>query len=136
MASISGQRTGFAGHIYSACKAAVIQMTKSVAIELGPFNIRTNCICPGVVVTSIFGKGAGFSQEETESAYDAMGDVFKDLQAIPRPCLAEDIAKAGLWLASDDSGYVNGAALNVDGGLPDGVFNEDLKQKMRGAMGL
>jgi NAD(P)-dependent dehydrogenase (short-subunit alcohol dehydrogenase family) len=134
MASISAQRTGFAGHAYSACKAAVVQMTRTVAIEPGPFNIRTNCICPGAVVTSIFGKGAGFSQEETEASYDAMADIFKDLQAIPRACLPEDIARVGLWLAGDDSGFVNGAAIPVDGGVPDGVFDDALKQKMLAAM--
>jgi len=134
MASISAQRTGFAGHAYSACKAAVVQMTRTVAIELGPFNIRTNCICPGTVVSSIFGKSVGFSQEETEASYDEMADIFKDLQAIPRACLPEDIARVGLWLASNDSGFVNGAAIDVNGGVPDGVFNDALKQKMLAAM--
>ena len=136
-ASIAGHRTGFGGHPYSACKAAVIQMTKTVGIELGPYNIRTNCICPGGVVTSIFGRNFGQSQEETESSYDGVGEAFKDLQAIPRPCDPEDIAQVAVWLASEESGYVNGAAINVDGGVPDGMgIREGMREQMGAALGV
>jgi len=136
-ASIAGHRTGFGGHPYSACKAAIIQMTKTVAMELGPFNIRTNCICPGGVVTSIFGRGLGLTQDESESSYDAVGDIFQGLQAIPRPCVPEDIAKVALWLAGEDSGYVNGAAINVDGGVPDGFgVREGMREEMGAALGV
>lgn len=120
-ASIAGHRTGFGGHIYSACKAAIIHMTRTVAVELGPFGIRVNCICPGGVVTSIFGRGLGLDQDAAEATYEGLADLFKDLQSIPRPCKPEDIAKAAVWLASDDSGYVNGAAIHVDGAVPDGI---------------
>jgi NAD(P)-dependent dehydrogenase (short-subunit alcohol dehydrogenase family) len=120
-ASIAGHRTGFGGHIYSACKAAVIHMTRTAAIELGPFGIRVNCICPGGVVTSIFGRGLGLDQEASEATYEGLADLFKDLQSLPRPCMPVDIAKAAVWLASDDSGYVNGAAIHVDGAVPDGL---------------
>ncbi|MBW2363947.1 MAG: glucose 1-dehydrogenase [Deltaproteobacteria bacterium] len=125
-ASIAGHRTGFGGHIYSACKAAIIQMTRTVAIELGPFNIRVNCICPGAVVTSIFGRTFGQDQDTTESGYEGIAEIFKDLQSIPRPCMPEDIAKAILWLASDESSYVNGTAINVDGGIPDGLTGVEI----------
>ena len=120
-ASIAGQRTGFGGHVYSACKAAIIQMTRTVAVELGPFNIRTNCICPGGIVTSIFGRGLGLSQEDSEASYDGISDIFKNLQALPRAGTPEDIAKTALWLATEDSSFVNGAAINVDGAVPDGM---------------
>jgi NAD(P)-dependent dehydrogenase (short-subunit alcohol dehydrogenase family) len=136
-ASIAGHRTGFGGHAYSACKAAIIQLTRTVAIELGPFNIRTNCICPGGVVTSIFGRTFGQDQQTTEAAYDGIADVFKDLQAIPRPCMPEDIAKVAVWLAGDDSGYVNGAAINVDGGVSDGLpARAGLVEKMGETLGV
>ena len=136
-ASIAGQRTGCGGHIYSACKAAIIQMTRTVAIELGPFNIRTNCICPGGIVTSIFGRGLGLSQEETEASYDGIGQIFKNVQALPRPGVPEDIAKAALWLATEDSSFVNGAAINVDGAVPDGIFTqEEVVQQMGDALGV
>jgi NAD(P)-dependent dehydrogenase (short-subunit alcohol dehydrogenase family) len=58
-ASVAGIRTGFGSHIYSAAKAAVIQLTKSTARELGENNVRVNCICPGGIATPIFGKGLG-----------------------------------------------------------------------------
>ena len=136
-ASIAGQRTGFGGHVYSACKAAIIQMTRTVAIELGPFNIRTNCICPGGVVTSIFGRGLGLSQEEAEDSYTEISQVFKDLQALPRAGTPEDIAKAALWLANEDSSFVNGAAINVDGAVPDGMFSQEtFVQRMGDALGV
>ena len=136
-ASIAGHRTGFGGHIYSACKAAIIQMTRTVAIELGPWNIRANCICPGGIVTSIFGRALGLDQAESEASYKDISDVFKDLQALPRPGTPEDIAKAALWLASEDSSFVNGAAINVDGAVPDGMFiQEEFVEKMGDALGV
>jgi NAD(P)-dependent dehydrogenase (short-subunit alcohol dehydrogenase family) len=126
-ASIAGLRTGFGGHFYSACKAAVIQMTRSVAMELGPFGIRANSICPGGIVTSIFGRGLGLEQDAAEGLYGKLGEIFKGIQAIPRAGLPEDIARAAVWLASDDSGFVSGTALTVDGAVPDGLFSSEEK---------
>jgi NAD(P)-dependent dehydrogenase (short-subunit alcohol dehydrogenase family) len=62
-----GLRTGFAGHFDSACKGAVIHLTRSVAMELGPLGIRVNSICPGGIVTSIFGRGLGLDQDGAEA---------------------------------------------------------------------
>jgi NAD(P)-dependent dehydrogenase (short-subunit alcohol dehydrogenase family) len=136
-ASVAGQRTGYGGHLYSACKAAIIQMTRTVALELGPFGIRVNSICPGGVVTSIFGRNLGLDQEASEGTYPGLSEVFRDLQAIPRPCMPEDIAKVALWLAHEDSGYVNGAAINVDGGLPDGLSARlDIVEKVGRILGV
>jgi NAD(P)-dependent dehydrogenase (short-subunit alcohol dehydrogenase family) len=58
-ASVAGFFTGYAPHIYSACKAAVIQLTRSVATELGEQGIRVNCVCPGPIPTPIFGTAFG-----------------------------------------------------------------------------
>ena len=126
-ASIAGLRTGFGGHFYSACKAAVIHMTRSVAMELGPFGIRVNSICPGGIVTSIFGRGLGLEQDAAEGLYGKLEEIFKGVQAVPRAGLPEDIAKAAVWLASDDSSFVSGAAINVDGAVPDGLFGSEEK---------
>jgi NAD(P)-dependent dehydrogenase (short-subunit alcohol dehydrogenase family) len=122
-ASIAGHRTGFGGHFYSACKAAVIHMTRSVALELGPFGIRVNCICPGAIVTSIFARAMGVDQKTTETTYEPLKEFFKDRQAIKRAGMPHDIAQAAVWLASEDAGFVNGADIKVDGGFPDGLFN-------------
>jgi NAD(P)-dependent dehydrogenase (short-subunit alcohol dehydrogenase family) len=119
-ASIAGLRTGLGPHVYSAAKAAVIHLTRSVAMELGEHNVRVNCICPGGIATPIFGKGLGLSPERAEEIVPLMKGVLENLQPIKRAGLPDDIAQAALWLASDDSTFVNGHALVVDGGLVGG----------------
>jgi NAD(P)-dependent dehydrogenase (short-subunit alcohol dehydrogenase family) len=124
-ASLAGQRTGFAGHFYSACKAAVIHMTRTVAMELGPFGVRVNCLCPGAIATSIFGRALGMDQDASEQLNEKLEGIFAKSQAIPRAGKPKDIAQAALWLASDDSSFVSGAAINVDGAVPDGLFSSE-----------
>lgn len=84
-ASVAGHRTGFGGHTYSACKAAVIHLTRSVAMQLGKFGIRVNCVCPGGIVTPIFARSLGFTQEEAEKTLEPLKRVFETIQAVPRP---------------------------------------------------
>ena len=123
-------------HIYSAAKAAIIQLTRSVSMELGELNIRVNCICPGIIATPIFGKSFGLEQDKAERLTELLKVGFADAQPIKRTGLPEDIAKAALWLASDDSSFVNGHALVVDGGYIGGskwtdtmnMMNEGTKQ--------
>jgi NAD(P)-dependent dehydrogenase (short-subunit alcohol dehydrogenase family) len=122
-ASIAGHKTGYGPHTYSACKAAVIHLTRSVAMQLGPLGIRVNCICPGGIATPIFGRLAGMSQEQAEKTIEPIKEVFKKTQAIPRSGLPEDIAKAALFLASDDAGFINGEALHVDGAVGRGFMD-------------
>jgi NAD(P)-dependent dehydrogenase (short-subunit alcohol dehydrogenase family) len=119
-ASVAGLTAGFGPHVYSAAKAAVIQLTKTVAMELGEHNIRVNCICPGGIATPIFGKGLGMSAEQAEAIVPLMKGVLENLQPIKRAGIPDDIANAVLWLASDDATFVNGHALVVDGGLTGG----------------
>jgi NAD(P)-dependent dehydrogenase (short-subunit alcohol dehydrogenase family) len=119
-ASVAGMVTGLGPHVYSAAKAAVIHLTRCVAMELGEHNVRVNCICPGGIATPIFGKGLGLSAERAEEIVPLMKGVLESLQPIKRSGLPEDIAQAALWLASDDATFVNGHALVVDGGLTGG----------------
>jgi NAD(P)-dependent dehydrogenase (short-subunit alcohol dehydrogenase family) len=119
-ASVAGISTGFGPHIYSACKAALIHLTRTVAKELGEGGIRVNCICPGGIVTPIFGKGLGLSEQETDEKLSLLEAPFSLLQPIRRAGQPEDIARAALWLASDESSFVSGHALVVDGGLTGG----------------
>jgi NAD(P)-dependent dehydrogenase (short-subunit alcohol dehydrogenase family) len=119
-ASVAGLVTGLGPHVYSAAKAAVIHLTRSVAMELGEHNVRVNCICPGGIATPIFGKGLGLSVERADEIVPLMKGVLENLQPIKRSGLPDDIAQAALWLASDDSTFVNGHALVVDGGLVGG----------------
>ncbi len=122
-ASVAGHKTGYAGHTYSACKAAVIQLTRSVAMQLAEYGIMVNCVCPGGIVTPIFGRALGLSQEEAEKTLEPIKKVFNNIQAVPRAGMPEDIAKAVLFLAGDDSDFINGEALQVDGGIGRGFLD-------------
>ncbi|MFL6446148.1 MAG: SDR family NAD(P)-dependent oxidoreductase [Bryobacteraceae bacterium] len=116
-ASVAGFFTGYAPHVYSACKAAVIQLTRSVATELGELGIRVNCVCPGPIPTPIFGTAFGLPAHGADELAATLKHSFADIQPLHRSGEALDIAKAVLWLASDDASFVNGHALVVDGGL-------------------
>jgi len=109
-ASISGVRPRPGLSAYSASKGAAILLTKALAIELAPFKIRVNCINPVVVETPFLEKN--IDRNQLEEAKKMM------LTTIPlgRLCQPEDIAHAALYLASDESGMVTGASLDVDGG--------------------
>jgi NAD(P)-dependent dehydrogenase (short-subunit alcohol dehydrogenase family) len=116
-ASVAGLNGGMGPHIYCAAKAGVINLTRSVALELAEHNVRVNCICPGAIATPIFGRGLGLPPERLEESVRLMKGVLETLQPIKRSGLPDDIAQAALWLASDESTFVNGHALVVDGGL-------------------
>jgi len=91
---------------HNATKAAVIRMSQHLAIEYSPWNIRVNAISPGVILTP----ATGFWLE-------ALGDeAFTDLLLIKRIGMPEDVAKAALFLVSDDASYITGINLQVDGG--------------------
>jgi len=116
-ASVAGFLAGYAPHVYSACKAAVIGLTRTTAIELGEQGVRVNCICPGPIATPIFGSAFGLSDEQADALAEKAKSVFKTIQPIRRAGESIDIARAGVWLASDDSTFVTGHAMVVDGGL-------------------
>ncbi|MEQ1890520.1 MAG: glucose 1-dehydrogenase [Alphaproteobacteria bacterium] len=116
-ASVAGLSGGFGPHIYSACKAAVAHLSKSVALELGKYNIRVNAICPGGIATSIFGRGMGLPSQLADESARKMEEVLVNFQPIRRSGLPSDIAKMALFLASDDSTFVSGQTIAVDGAL-------------------
>lgn len=100
---------------YSTAKAAVIHLTRCVAVELGEAGVRVNSISPGYIATAM-----GWPAELAEKAPSVMGEIFKSEQPMPRSGVADDIAYAALFLASDESTFVNGHDLVVDGGLTSG----------------
>jgi NAD(P)-dependent dehydrogenase (short-subunit alcohol dehydrogenase family) len=112
-ASVAGLTTGGGAHIYSAAKAAVIHLTRSVATELAESGVRVNCICPGGIITPIWTGGQDMSDETIER----LKPIFARILPLRRAGLPEDVAKAVLWLASEDSAFVTGHALAIDAGL-------------------
>ena len=99
----------WAGHVnYAASKGGVMMMMKSVAQEVAPFRIRVNSISPGAVRTPI--------NTEAWSTPEAYEDLMK-LVPYKRIGEPEDIGRAAVWLASDDSDYITGATIYVDGGM-------------------
>jgi NAD(P)-dependent dehydrogenase (short-subunit alcohol dehydrogenase family) len=109
MSSVSAQRGGgiLGGSHYSAAKAGVLGLAKAMARELGPDNIRVNCVAPGLIVTDInIGKIAPEKEKEI-------------LAGIPLGRLGapQDVANIFLFLASDLSAYTTGAVIDVNGGM-------------------
>lgn len=139
-ASVAGVLAGYSSSmIYSAAKAAVIHLTKCVAMELGERNVRVNSISPGGVATGIFGKALGLPTDEAEKTAEAVKGALATLQPIQRAGLPDDIARAALFLASDESSFVNGHNLVVDGGLVGGRLwtpQQEGLNVMRAAFGL
>jgi len=138
-ASVAGLQAGYGPHVYSAAKAAVVHLTRSVAMELGESGVRVNCICPGGIATPIFGSAMGLAGPEADRVAELMKTLLATRQPIQRAGLPEDIARAALWLASEDSSFVNGHALIVDGGLTGGRMwsvVQEQRQQLRAALGL
>jgi NAD(P)-dependent dehydrogenase (short-subunit alcohol dehydrogenase family) len=107
---------GWKGHsVYGAAKAGVIQLTKAAALDYADQNIRVNAICPGMFWTGLV-KGARdtgtVGQQPPSDAYPPPANV-----PMKRWGLASEIAAAALFLASDDSSFITGVALPVDGGF-------------------
>jgi len=116
--SIAGHLAGYStSMVYSAAKASVLQLTRSAAMELGESNVRVNSVSPGAIATGIFGKALGLKGQEAEDTAKIAGEVLSKAQPIRRAGLPDDIAKAALFLASDESTFVNAADFLVDGGM-------------------
>jgi NAD(P)-dependent dehydrogenase (short-subunit alcohol dehydrogenase family) len=96
---------------YCAAKAGLVMLGKTLAVDLAPYHIRVNAICPGIIDTPLFrASWAGAADPEAELAR------ILDRYVIKRPGRPEEIAQAALYLTSDESSFVTGAALAVDGG--------------------
>jgi NAD(P)-dependent dehydrogenase (short-subunit alcohol dehydrogenase family) len=107
--SVAGKKGFPAASVYSATKAAVRSFGRTLASELAPRGIRVNTLSPGPIDTPIFGKTGG-NADETKAQ-------FAGMLALKRLGTVDEVAKAALYLCSDDSSFVVGAELFVDGGI-------------------
>lgn len=112
ISSTLGMRPQGPTSAYSASKAALINWTQSLALEGGPFQIRANCICPGIVDTPIH---SFHHQSATEKAKTLEG--LSKLQPLGRIGSSEDVARAAYFIGSDLSSWTTGSVLAVDGGI-------------------
>ena len=105
---------------YSAAKAALLSLTRTLAVELAPHWIRVNAICPGAVNTDMIANEAMYKMFRPDLEQPTREDtieVWKTKHLLPVPWLEPiDISNAIAWLASDEARYVTGVALPVDGG--------------------
>jgi NAD(P)-dependent dehydrogenase (short-subunit alcohol dehydrogenase family) len=117
VSSIGGIQAGGGVMTYRASKAAVIQFTKSAAIELAQYGIRVNCIAPGNIPTSLLASSAvGKTGEELERFEQAIREQMRADRPLQREGTPGDVAEAALYFAGDRSRYVTGTVLPVDGG--------------------
>jgi len=136
--SVAAQRTGMStSMIYSAAKAAVVHLTRCVAMQLGEKHVRVNSISPGGIATGIFAKALGLADDKADATAETMKKRFAANQPIPRSGLTDDIAQAAVFLACDDSSFINGHDLVVDGGLIGGRLwspHQEGVRQMRAAL--
>ncbi|MDQ6419743.1 glucose 1-dehydrogenase [Paenibacillus sp. LHD-117] len=111
MASLNGLVGQRMNPVYAATKGGIVAMTKSLALDYAPYGVRVNCICPAGVSTPLLQQ---WTQEQEDPA--ATVQILNDMHALGRPATAEEVAQAVLFLAGNESGFITGVALPVDGG--------------------
>ncbi|KAI3683677.1 hypothetical protein L1987_84189 [Smallanthus sonchifolius] len=110
-ASISSNVGGAASHAYCCAKHAVAGLTKNLAVELGQFGIRVNCLSPYAMVTPLATSFVGVEGEALENVMNQLGN----LKGVT--LRTDDVAKAALFLVSDEAKYISGQNLFIDGGF-------------------
>ena len=113
LASIEGLEGFEFQAAYNASKGGVVLLTRNMAIDGGPFGIRVNCLCPGLIETPMT------SMLKTKEL-EAVGRKFVEMHILGRAGKPEEVAACALFLCSDDASFVTGHALVVDGGFTAG----------------
>jgi NAD(P)-dependent dehydrogenase (short-subunit alcohol dehydrogenase family) len=102
---------------YCTTKFGVIGFTQSIALELGPYGITVNAVCPGAVETDLFRRGVTGSAKANNRTYEEeLQEKFISLTPLGRMTTVEDVAKGVAFFASDDAKFITGTSLNVSGG--------------------
>jgi len=119
IASTEGKTNRGGSLVYSSSKAALISLTQGLAMQLAPYGIRVNAVCPGLIDTPIWHRSdKNFGMEPGDTVKMVVQSSIDSLQLkIPRPGTPEEIAGAVSFLCSADAAYMTGQALNVCGGL-------------------
>lgn len=112
VASVQGLATGQGNAAYSASKGGLIALTKSMALDLAPMNIRVNCVCPGAIETEKV-KQAILEYPDPDKAYRK----WSELHALKRMGKPEEVANVITFLASELSSFITGTSILVDGGM-------------------
>ena len=123
VSSVAGLRGFATGGAYSASKAAVIMLTKMLALEYSPNNIRSNCICPGSVVTPMIKDYTSNKAASDNQSFDDTWQNIVDSVPIGRIGSPMEIAKLALFLVSPDASFVNGSIFVADGGATSGQIS-------------
>jgi NAD(P)-dependent dehydrogenase (short-subunit alcohol dehydrogenase family) len=127
-ASTAALQAGYGNHIYSASKAGILQISRSVAMELGESGIRVNCISPGYIPTPMIGIARNLTRGQAEAKLHIIEEAFRESQPLRGPIMPKDVAMAALFLASDDSRFITGQNIVVDGGVTGGKMWRDYQK--------
>jgi NAD(P)-dependent dehydrogenase (short-subunit alcohol dehydrogenase family) len=114
MASVGGLVAVKEFSAYGASKAAVVQLTRSMAADYAPDNVRVNCLCPGPIDTPLLRRACERLAPDNPESIRQIYANFTLLKRVARP---EEVAACALFLASDEASFVTGVALPVDGGF-------------------
>ena len=121
VSSVAGRHGGATLPVYAASKAGVINLSQSVALQLAPYGVNVNTLCPGIIWTPMWAEGIRFIQQMNPALKEMSPRQAWEVMArgaIPfgRPQTTEDMGNAVVFLVSDEAREITGQALNVDGG--------------------
>ncbi|MDA1100893.1 MAG: glucose 1-dehydrogenase [Proteobacteria bacterium] len=131
-ASTAGHRTGHGPVLYSIAKAAVLHLTRVVALQVADTSIRINSISPGCVATPIFSLGTDMTQEQSAASLPIIESELAKIAPLGRAGSSEDVAAILVFLASDESRYITAQDIAVDGGLIAGYTPAETMEKFGG----
>ena len=119
-ASVAALRGSPMSAAYHASKGAVLLLTKCMAVDFGRYGIRVNCICPGIIDTQMADQLLTYRSLGDDDRKQALLETYEERHPVGRFGQPAEVAKVVLFLASDESSFVSGAAWSVDGGLSAG----------------
>ena len=116
MSSQSGKVGNSHYAAYCASKFGIVGLTQSLAVEFAQDGVRVNALCPGIVMTSLWDQMLGGYARKRNLKPEEVRPYLEKRIPMGRLCTPEDVARTAVFLASDDSAYVTGQAINVSGG--------------------